>query len=62
MNPWDRIMVQKSDRDARRMTRRTLVVALMATVAEIALKPRYGIGLVEEKGKRSKGSEDRAVF
>jgi hypothetical protein len=49
-------MVQKSDRDARRMTGRTLVVALGATVAEIALKLQDGIGLVEKK--RSKGSED----
>ena len=44
-------MVQKSDCDARRMTRQTLVVALAATVAEIALTLRYGIRLVEEKRK-----------
>jgi methionine-R-sulfoxide reductase len=49
-------MVQKSDRDARRMTGRTLVFAIEATVAEIALKLQYGIGLVEKKS--SKGSED----
>jgi hypothetical protein len=48
--------VQKLDCDAMRMTGRTLVVAIRATVAEIVLKLQYGVGSVEEK--RSEGSED----
>jgi peptide-methionine (R)-S-oxide reductase len=43
-------MMQKSDSDANRMTRRTLIVAGGAAVAAIALKFRHGIETVEAKG------------
>lgn len=43
-------MVQKSDSDAGRMTRRTLIVAGGAAVAGIALKLRSGIETVEANG------------
>jgi peptide-methionine (R)-S-oxide reductase len=43
-------MIQKSDSDANRMTRRTLIVAGGAAAAAIALKFRNGIETVEAKG------------
>ena len=43
-------MIQKSDNDASRMTRRTLVIAGSAAVAAFALKLRKGIESVEAKG------------
>jgi peptide-methionine (R)-S-oxide reductase len=43
-------MIQKSDNDASRMTRRTLIIAGGAAVAAIALKLRKGIETVEAKG------------
>lgn len=43
-------MIQKSDNDASRITRRTLIIAGGAAVAAIALKLRKGIGTVEAKG------------
>jgi peptide-methionine (R)-S-oxide reductase len=43
-------MVQKSDSDASRMTRRTLIIAGGAAVAGIALKLRSGVETVAAKG------------
>jgi peptide-methionine (R)-S-oxide reductase len=43
-------MIQKSDNDASRMTRRTLIIAGGAAVAAFALKLRKGIETVEAKG------------
>jgi peptide-methionine (R)-S-oxide reductase len=43
-------MVQKSDNDAGRMTRRSLVIAGGAVVAAIVLKLRNGVEAVEAKG------------
>lgn len=43
-------MAQKSDDDARRMTRRRLIIAGSAAVATIALKLRNGSETVEAKG------------
>ncbi len=43
-------MIQKSENNASRMTRRTLIVAGSAAVAAIVLELRNGIALVEAKG------------
>jgi peptide-methionine (R)-S-oxide reductase len=47
-------MVQESDNNASRMTRRTLIVAGGAAVAAMALKLRHGMNAVEAKGNSPK--------
>jgi hypothetical protein len=52
-------MVQKSVRDASRMTRRTLVVVSRARVRKIALNPQHGIE--EAEAKENVGKEVKIV-
>jgi peptide-methionine (R)-S-oxide reductase len=47
--PEGGIMVQESDSNANRMTRRTLIIAGGAAVAAIALKLRHGVNTIEAK-------------
>jgi peptide-methionine (R)-S-oxide reductase len=47
-------MIQKSDNDSNRMTRRTLVIAGSAAITAFALRLRKGIETVEAKGNAPK--------
>src|ERR1700677_4953577 len=54
MGQVEGIMVQNSDNDASRMTRRALMIAGGATVAAIALRLRSGVEAVEARGNLPK--------